>query len=342
MTPTPSTLDATITALGSAVPLWVDRTGIVWGDEGGSLVSSSDDWDTTTEVHDFDTGLPLSAIRDLDNGSLLVALARSSTFERPGELWLSDPTRTTWQQVDETSSWGASITPRTIDAFGPYVVRGEYGNKDGATNARLVRLSRDWGQTWETIYDHGPDAGAHVHGVCLDPRSSRIWVTTGDSGFRSIRWSTLDDPTTWHVITDQHQPTVPCVAGRWVLFGTDNPPNGLLRVARKAPEFGWSVAHKLDLNPSQLTYVAGMAYRRPGAGNPLLIPYRVAQDGLSGRLLATLDGENIFEMWPDEETYGNPHGLVWAGGPTANGKILAHLSRPDGQYLLTADAPTWA
>lgn len=336
--PSPLTVTPTITVIADGtMPLWVDAVGLTWGRDFDVLLSSTNEWATKTVFHDFNNGLGIAAVRDLMNGELLVSFST--------ELWRSSGGRSAWAKVLDSSSDDASIIHRTLSAFGHIVVVGEYGSKTNPNNARRVWLSTDSAATFTEIYDHGTVTGSHVHGVYFDPRTSRIWVCTGDVGYRKIQWAPLANPTTWTVVTADHQPTVPCAINRHVLFGSDNPPNGLLGYARKTDAFGLVTLHRIDTSATSLNYVAQTAYQRDKAGQPLLVAYRSAQIGLPGVLLATVDGFNVYELWRDSESYdNNTSGLQSMLGPTANGKLIGTLTRDSGvtDLLWVADAPTWA
>ena len=298
---------------------------------GGKLRVSTDPFATSfNEIYDFGDKF-IQALRQMDNGELLVSVRDNPNA---GELWISDGYGTndvSWNNVltghRDTVRW----MDRSISVYGEFVVVGDYGNRGEATK---VYLSTDYGKTFVEVFDireetDGNPDDAHIHGVCFDQYYNRIWIVTGDVDNAGTYYSD-DFGRSWERLQGKYrdmQFTTVYALEKSVLFGTDDPPNGLFRYVRndkyQQPEL--ELVHLIN-NTNYTSHVSQMFYKKPGHGNPLYMSYTVdgkSHDPQPGIVLATVDGINVYEIFRDYKTYeGALTGVLRCFGPTKSGHVL--------------------
>lgn len=341
--PYPQKLEPTLASAGYRYPLWLSKDGhtLYTGLYSKTLSRSSGELETLTSIHTFDCNI--SGCRELANGELLVACGNAGV---PGALWLSSGNQTTWKKVMEASSANARFTNEwSLSTHGKIVVASEYGGKTPPDNARKVYLSLDSGVTWKEILDIGQRENAHVHSCAYDPYEARIWAASGDSPNSAILCSD-DWGTTWTTVsTDLVTSIVPLPD--CVLFGTHQPPNGIIRYNRagtgKGAAPGFEYAYYIDREERNVTYCASTAFQGE-PGGPVYFSFLVAGTGdKPGLIVATKDGANFYEVYRDTAQYAPGKGVVNLLGPTAGGKLigLIHDDRQDSYSILKAEAQLW-
>ncbi|MFP4145292.1 MAG: hypothetical protein ACLFV3_09125 [Phycisphaeraceae bacterium] len=351
----PSPAAPVMTASASSIRAqWLDRdTGsTLYGSDGGELYESTDDGETWSLLHDFGRGITM--VRVLGDGELLVGLYasvgtvagtvyKSSGYPASGSgaswdlvLTLGDGAT---DNIVVPGEWGASVE-------GEVAVLNEYGDKGAATR---VYLSRDYGDTWDIIFDLADVATdlstAHTHGSCYDPYWNRIWIVTGDSENRSIRYSD-DWGENWTIVTrgiddaETYQPVGIIALPRCLLLTSDAPPNGVQRIWRRDRDDPRVETAWLADTAHALTIVGKASYWR-GPGHPVFLCFTRHPDHGPGRILGTWDGETIHELWRDPVNTDTSNGAYYAMGPTASGRVACWLKVGDGQQFGTFEAPAW-
>ena len=318
--------------------LGMDSAGRLLANAGVKLQSSADNGATWADIHTFDS--VISGVRQLDNGELLVGVG-----ENPGThnatLWRSTGYTggsPTWALVLTSSGATQSLDMGwNFGTSGAIVVVNEYG-----TDARYVYLSQDYGATWATIYDNGISGVAqrHLHGCTYDKYRGAIWISAGDfngvedNDHISVSWNL---GVSWTKVTNLQQPTVIVAFPNCVCFGTDNTPNGVLRIVDPSPtSLDIEVAYAID-NSKYTGNVALFSFTSPSPGSPTLISY-AGGVGTVGLVLASYDGFSWFKLWTDTVDASQ---VTKAVGPTAEGRVLIRTSA-GGTYgsLVSVAAPT--
>lgn len=229
--------------------------------------------------------------------------------------------------------WGVSIV-------GNKALVGEYGSRVPSDDWGRVWYTEDCGKTWREVWQtrnhltegiDKPIAGAHTHGVFIDPYTDRLWIVVGednsnlfysDDGFKS------KDATSWHLVRINNQLCDRSMSYGQVangipfkdniILGSDCVGIGALYRLNKLEDGTHSameIAHEITpYNYVGTKYCAGAVTRRD-QNSPCLIcvtrenseTTEEANDGLMkthlGRVIASWDGVNFFEIWHDD-TYG--------------------------------------
>lgn len=340
-------LSTGVTALAGSDPftLDMDSQGRLLRATGAALQRSADNGDTWTTIHTF--AQPLGGVRQMDNGELLVSTADnyptntvkaalwvSSGYVAGGALSFTKKLDATDYQQSVSLGWGYG------GGAGVYAVS-EYDSKAPGSRSAVQRawITQNSGTTWTQIYDHGNGSlsSRHIHGVAADPyRPGTVWLTLGDytgtaTGDRRIRVS-RDYGSTWADVTTEHQPTAIMCFPDAVCFGTDNAPNGVLRIGNPAAApsamvlrlaYRINEAAQTGGTTQILTHVAERPFRaKTPEGHLTLLPYTAAATGYSGLVLGTYDGSVWFEVWRDSRTYAAARGATIAIGPTPGGEVI--------------------
>lgn len=255
-----------------------------------------------------------------------------------------------------------------VDIYGSKCICTTYGSRNPETDYGRVWYTEDNGVTWKQVfqmtnhYQDGVDPGTtitstHMHGVCLDPYSGRMFVIAGEDN-RNIFWSdkgmnTDDDD--WNVIAIRNQTFYQIrgysqVVGGYafkdaLIFGSDNAGLGTIDRLNKLDGGEYSElepAHEFLPNAFKGTcYCQAEQYRRD-MQTPLLFCMTHENAGLTesenealnnkhrGRVVASYDGLNWTEIWRDD-TYGS-HTVNIAG--TNVSRKFSYCTRGMNCYLL--------
>ena len=130
---------------------WLSSDGeVVYGRQGSSVLQSTDEWETTVSLGRPD-GQTIQAIRDLDDGELLVSTSRNEDENVKGRLYKTsgydrnDPSNTQFVEVLELQATQADITNQWgLDVHGNIVVASEYGRTGENGRRHSNRLRRAW------------------------------------------------------------------------------------------------------------------------------------------------------------------------------------------------------
>lgn len=338
------TLDTSATTVPSNDRvLFMDSQGrLLRGGTGSTLQRSTDDGSTWSTIYTFPRAV--TGIRQLDNGELLVGIADDyPTNTVKASVWVSSNyasgTLTFTQKITADDYQQAlDLTWGFGGANGIYVVS-EYDSKapGSRTGTQRMWLTQDSFATVTPIYDHGNGslASRHIHGCTYDPYRGAIWMTLGDytgnaNGARAIMVS-WDLGQNWTTVSTDFQPTAIYAFPGCVVFGQDNPPNGVLRIVNpSATNLKLEVAYKLNnyvdsvTNRPAISHVAETPFRATWPGAPLLLPFSSSVAGtMRGHVLSTPDGFHFQELWRSSANYtASGLGPNRAVGPTPSGKVF--------------------
>jgi len=344
-------------------PLWLSKDGeVVWGDYGGQLLQSTNEWATYEQVGTSSLPKPILGIRELDDGELLVSTARDEADGTKAKVYKTvgydrnNPSATTFKEVLEVNvtqanvnnSWGFSI-------YENIVLVSEYGLK-GYEGARYVYLSTDYGETFNVIFDlytqeieGRPDLTmtAHVHTVAYDPYYNRIWLCVGDLPNTATYYSD-DMGQTWVFVEGSNimQYTGIIALPDSVIFGSDRGPNGI-HVYRRKSKTEMPVIEPLYLinDNSSNTHVFELPFKRDWHPQTPVYFAATRAQGTEYRpvIMGLVDGKKAHLLW-EADFEGDYTGNVWyALGATAQGNIIAYMSDPNinGYRIVKATAPDW-
>lgn len=315
--------------------LHIDEAGRIFrGRVGNGIEISTDNGATWTTLGTFPT--PPGAAYLVADGELLVVTTdnyptntiKSAVYRSSG---LAAGCVVTFSKVLEADDYQQAFGFgwQCWGADGTYVMN-EYDHKAPGSRsaAQHAWITTDNGETWRVIYDHGngSPSSRHIHGAAWDPWRQAIWLTLGDytgssNGDRRIivSWDMGDN---WTTVTTDHQPTVVRPFPNCVIFGSDNAPNGILRIDNPSPT---SLVLRMNYplgSGTILTHVAEDAFQRVGEGYPLLVPFSATIAGQQSVVLGTYDGIAWWEVWRDSRTYtGASKGANRVCGPDNTGAI---------------------
>src|SRR5690625_3864749 len=216
--------------------LWLDKEGILYGTHPtnnyrwGGTVEKSEDWgETWTTLHTVSEEY-IRQIRKLNDGSVMA-------FGSLGGVYKSDENEQNFQLVhrhDEGKSMNEGFGVKVYDNI---LLICEYGTNYG----HQVYMSKDYGETFESIFLNPNPKDHHIHDVAYDPYEGLIWVACGDNPPNDMIFWSADWGKTWRNlnpgIDKQRRVTMIMPMPDCVLFGTDE--HHLLGVYRHdRPESG--------------------------------------------------------------------------------------------------------
>ena len=297
-------------------------------------------------------------VNETDDGELLIAVrqyvedAANIITVHKSQGWDGINGNTPeWTQVFGLERVGAHLAEWGVSPYKNYVVMIEYGSQKGVQDdiesyAKYGYLSKDYGKTWETIFnldDHTTTNGVHLHGACFDPYWNRIWISHGDGAYTSNGQGTnglyySDDlGKTWTSALETQDPganfsqSVGIVAlPTCILFSSDSYPNGVQRIDRaqgRTPVKGFYEVESAYLVPdssttglSQILTTGHKAEWLPNA------PYvwGFAAESRSGKTGCVLswDGWEFHEVWVSDVEYTRSTGVKAVMGITPENTII--------------------
>lgn len=281
----------------------------------GAVERSEDGGATWENVFTFPS--TVLGMRELDNGRILAGVAGPASGR--STLWISEGDG--FVQKLESSGTTASFNLKWsgIGGNGIYTVS-EYDSGAVGSRGEHQRAWKtvDGGNTWTEMYDHGTVGGhRHIHGVAYDKYHDAIWLTLGDNygsdaGARGLLVS-WDRGATWVTVSIDLQPTSIWPMPDCVIFGTDNAPNGILRIDHPSEtNLHVKVTHKIN-DRNRLTHV-GEAITQHAPGELILVPFSSALAGEKALVMASLDGKTFWEVWRASDDINVTWSYVLPGG----------------------------
>lgn len=337
---------------------------VVFLKQGYSVLQSLDDGETTKTVGEISSVPSIQAVRDLEDGELLVSTTRDEDINLKSKVFKSvgydrnNPENTQFVEVLEAISSQANIYGSWgLEAQDNICLASEYGMRD-VDGARHVYLSTDYGDTWQMIFDQKTTTQdiegaptwtttAHLHTVHYDRYFDRIWLVVGDNP-NSATYYSDDMGQTWKYVTGsgnvQYTGIVSFPDG--VIFGSDRNPNGIHRWKRTESKDDPVVIEELELinDENVITHVFQRAFRRYAEkGEPAFFPATRISDfsGQYGSVIMSMTGVggtyNVYELPPEHSGLGF-YNVV---GITAKGNILTSYHNGTDHTVLRAKAPLY-
>jgi photosystem II stability/assembly factor-like uncharacterized protein len=198
---------------------FVTKDGIVYaGDFNGRLLRSADagkTWEVLFKTKEGDDGYRVVFLDSQGNifacrdrvGYLFRSTDDGKTFHK--NLKLSNPKISScWAIVENKKSW---------------LFASEYAQGDQSERCAFIYRSKDFGETWETVY-HNPNA-RHFHTIAIDPYTGFIYATSGDSNHEGALYRSADDGDHWEILKSgsaKWQFTSMAFTPRYRFFGSDD------------------------------------------------------------------------------------------------------------------------
>lgn len=331
------------------VPVCLTNDGLTVFNTGSQYFRKSEDYGKTWSnpaFYNFGTDRLTAWTKQLDNNELIVMVNNIGTTPWTREIHLSKGYGTdnmtfsivkSIQKDDVTfaDAWG-------FDSYQNIVLLNEYGGKVGegaavGENARYTYMSLDYGKTWKTIFDlnaYAETDKVHPHGICYDPYWQRIWYTHGDGSDAILYSDDLGD--TWsyahHVTTYNSGTQVVGIKAMptCLLFGSDDIPNGILRIDRAEGKhtvdgkYKVQVAYKINnetVNRTHLCHAITQAKHYPNA--PVLFGFGSESNPAPSIIIATYDGWTFSRLWEDSISQPKGRGIRGVVGVTVKNEVIA-------------------
>lgn len=322
-------------------------------------------------IADFGQG-PINWVKDSGDGELVCCHRDTAVTPNTHTIYKSKGWNgrsvDSWHPVHSIQKEGVSLHGDWgWSQYKNFMLCAEYGAKtgvpysglpDGAEPgmyARFVYMSKDFGETWETIFDlddFTDGEGVHMHGVLFDEYWNRIWVSHGDGVYGSNGLYYSDDlGKTWTSALETQGPgrnyaqTVHMVSmPTCILLGSDSSPNGIHRISRSQGKFPAQGYYDIDTNayliPNQ--EAGKLNHLCHSVSKPTHLPDMPVVFGFGAEVragystvVATFDGWSFFEVWIDSEINSSGRGVRNVIGPTYENEIIITCydeNRPDPWY----------
>lgn len=301
----------------------LDSSGKVYVAAGAVLKRSADWGDTWAELYTFAS--PIYHVRVLNNNDILVILSNGIYKSKDDGVTFS----LAYTISGIVSEWGS------LSVYDRIVVVNSYH-----TDHKKIYLSKDWGDTWELIYDC-PYNISHFHNVAFDPYEGIIWACSGDSIPRDkIFWSD-DYGKTWNILEEglYVRATEIIPLPKCVLFVSDD--HREMYVARHdRPDRG---TMGTEVNPQKVFLPKKYIYEATTPltwGTNACITYGLNGMGFFGwkqgnvdvnspAIVYATDGYSFTPIWIQEKlptaSVGTVTGICGVFGPDTNNNIVADL-----------------
>lgn len=242
-------------------------------------------------------------------------------------------------EVKRSTGWGTSnitwvtvLTNPTPSFFYPWGVSGDgqkfiivhYSGSGVATpdraDSRYGWISTDAGQTWNTVWDvveqwdEDVNQRTHIHAAEYDPWEDRFFIAEGHEEVTGV-YVSYDDGGTWDKITygpsfdnpPGNSPTVIKATDYGIVFGSDDPTNGVMVMPRGTHEIQRAYSRRGVSNTILMGY-AHMGARDPRTGMVYLVwELNSANAGDIGAQIMASDGRVAGPVWEDT----NPSRYLW-------------------------------
>lgn len=351
-----------------AVPFSVSPVdGKIYASSGwrtGQAVRTGDGFGTVEVGPDFvalGSGQPfLTYLGRVAEGYIAVTTNGTNTLAGGAEIWRSQSWATGWAKVRNIGTVAPlSIgEPRTDPATGGTVwVIGEYSQTVGANHH--VWISRNGGATWT---DGGAVAAInsgqnnHIHGVCFDPTTRRVYVSRGDA------------QNAWYGYSADFGLTWVAVPGRGILAVNGSPyhqpvlnfpmPAGIVNNADASA--GYAGAWMTDRTNHVTTQSLRLDSTLAGGANQFaahpvargameafaVAPMTGARTSMKWYVMGTGDGGRTWHKVYEGAQAANEHFDYGIVGPDPQGRMYVHkrtgtTGTTTGASLLMAEPLTW-
>lgn len=225
-------------------------------------------------------------------------------------------------------SWATVLTNPTPSFFHPWGISGD-GQKfiivhyagSGPTTperaaSRYAWISTDQGHTWNIVWDtnekFGEERGVltHIHACEYDPWEDRFFISEGHEPDMTGVYVSYDDGATWGKITygksfdnpPGNSPTVVKATDYGVVFGSDDPTNGIMVMPRGTHTIERAYSRRGVSNTTLMGY-AHMGARDPRTGQVYLVwELNEAYASDLGSQIMSSDGRVAGPVWEDTDT----------------------------------------
>ena len=231
--------------------LYINESGIVYGQSNHKIQKSSDDGTTWVEVYDsssigsdgqgifIDSRGTIFMARENSDG-LLMSMGNDTNWTFISPFVCNSTSSTGGNGLANATYWGHGLSE---DSSGNLYL-GEYSTGDNSYNCSFIHKSTDNGLSWNIVYnstDYGVPA-RHVHLVQVDPYTDYIYATQGDGYESAILIRSIDGGETWTTLQSETsdgwsdgvdaQYTTAIFTEDYRIFGTDaHNPNKLVRTS---------------------------------------------------------------------------------------------------------------
>lgn len=265
-----------------------------------SLFRSDDYGNYWEQVYLFDQAI--EAIHIMHDGTILVSISNGR--------WLEDADSKIMRSVDGGKSFepvlrlesGAAYMWNIASDDDGYVFVSEYGYKDLPNNSRRIYRSKNYGDSWEIVYEPEEMDGIHNHIINIDNNDSNIiYQVVGDNEKHILR--SIDRGRTWESILSGYHPTSVIQIEDNIFWGLDNSPkSGIIKYNTMTEEWGYAFETPKPYSGSiyHMLYVNDVIY----AG---LLSYSDPSNYWDGSIFISRDQGNtweIFATWPKYEDKG--------------------------------------
>jgi len=281
------------------------KQGVVWGAKKKALYRIAEDGKSAHRVYSFADSI--RSIHVMDNGYIVVATDNDHWSKtEPSTVFLSKDGGREFTEILRFEVSSALWWSITSDNQGNLFV-GEYGPRED-NNSKRVWRSRDFGQSWEVVFQAPAHDNIHIHRVAVDPYTQHVWVTYGDRPRGTYRSTNGGDD--WELIREEHY-TVVAFTPEHIFWGEDRRQGRVSQWDRGREKF------ELIFEAEDAGAFGGSSYNIAYSENELIVPF-----------LKYPDQQHMASVWSfyDQEwnlliTLGTNGGFISIGGPDAAGRV---------------------
>ncbi|WP_075620410.1 WD40/YVTN/BNR-like repeat-containing protein [Paenisporosarcina indica] len=347
-TPVPARLSPIIRSTIGREISDVTPDGTIYAYGGLNLYKSTDLGISWIPIQSPFTQGNISRFKKLSSRELLI-IGNNLDGKKGLQVWKSDPNEKSIHKVavldtvsDANSFWGLESYDNII-LFAPYVLQPRKSNQ-----ILKAYISRDYGQSWQSIFQAPVIDSWHFHNIKLDPYESRIWLLSGDGSKKTNVWFTDDWGQNWSSLWPEGESPVQftdlAILPHCLIFGMDdNKGRGFFRLDKTTNRLS---AGALNSQMHEAFFIDKIGTPADATGT-FITHQNVAYlptESPRGLLTATMDGINYYVLWDyTQQPTGPVEGLSYFSA-TITGKLIGYFkddSSKSSPFIWVADQPKW-
>ena len=255
----------------------IDSHGQAYGTADKKLFKIDTINDNLTELDEFDSSIV--GFHITEHNAFVISTDNDHWSEKaPCNIYLSKQGGRNFSKIKQIN--GGCPVWMSISSDQDFLYIGEYGPKKPNVSKNVWRynLSTD---EWQIIFTAPVSSSAHIHRVAVDPYTSYLWVTVGDTRKNRGVFLSKDQGATWTEMLDSQATGIAFSADR-IYWGEDN------------KNHGWITTTDKQGNHSSVVFDANKFGNFAGSIYELVA---LPDDSVLAPVMKYAQGKNVASLW---------------------------------------------